>query len=209
MSAVQLGKNLKECGIATGNALARVALVCALISIGAGAATNNQRDPPQKPPPESAAQAGQPCADLDQLRKTIQQLTAELARVKKRLAVLEKEQTVVSLQDKLAKEQQRAGVLHAQLSGTIDKEATMQARVDQLDEQLRSENIDRALTGVGSLHPEDAREALRRRLSNEKRRVQSQLDLLHQDHTRLQGSLADSDLAIQRLRLRLIEATRS
>jgi hypothetical protein len=79
--------------------------------------------------------------------------------------------------------------------------------MDQLEEQLRPENLDRALAGVGSLHPEDAREALRRRLSSEKRRIQSQLDLLHQDHARLQSSLADSDAAIQRLRLRLMEAT--
>jgi len=191
MSAVQL----LESGIRSGNFLARVVLVCALMSVVAAGSTGNQQD--------------QNNSDVDQLRKTVQQLTTELTRIKKRVAELEKDRQVDSLQDKLGKEQQRAETLHAQLLATMDKEATLQARIDQLDEQLRPENIDRSLAGVGGLHPEDAREALRRRLTNDKRRVQAQLDLLHQDHTRLQASLADSDAAIQRLRLRLQEATRS
>lgn len=206
MSPAQLLKHLREAEIKPGKFLARVAFVCALMSIVAAASANNQQEPAQKPPPDSAAQPVQNNGDADQTRKTFQQLTAELTRIKKRVAELEKDRQVDSIQDKLEKEQQRAEGLHAQLLGTMEKEATLQARVDQMDEQLRPENLDRSLAGVGSLHPEDAREALRRRLTNEKRRVQLQLDLLHQDHTRLQASLADSDAAIQRLRLRLMEA---
>lgn len=209
MSAAQLLKHLKESGVRPGNFLARVALACALMSVVTGASPNSQQEPAPKSPPDSAAQPVQNNGDADQLRKTVQQLTAELTRLKKRVAELEKDRLVDSIQEKLGKEQQRAEGLHAQLLGTTEKEATLQARADQIDEQLLPENIDRSLTGVGSLHPEDAREALRRRLNAEKRRVQSQLDLLHQDHTRLQASLADSDAAIQRLRLRLAEATHS
>jgi len=204
MSAAQFLKS----GIRSGNFLARVTLVC-MMSLVADASTGTQQEPAQKPPPDSAAQPAPANANVDQLRKTVQQLNAELARLKKRVAELEKDRQVDSLQDKLSKEQQRAETLHAQLLGTMEKEAALQARIDQVDEQLRPENIDRSLAGVGGLHPEDAREALRRRLTNDKRRVQAQLDLLQQDHTRLQASLADSDAAIQRLRLRLQEATRS
>jgi chromosome segregation ATPase len=179
------------------------------MSVVAAAAHNNHQEPAQKPPPESAAQPVQNSGDANQPRKTVPQLTAELTRLKKRVADLEKNCQVDSLQDKLEKEQQRAEALHGQLLGTMEKEAALQPRIDQIDEQLRPENIDRSLAGVGSLHPEDVREALRRRLSSEKRRLQSQLDLLYQDHTRLQSALADSDAAIQRLRLRLTEATHS
>jgi hypothetical protein len=209
MSAAQLLKHLKESGVRPGNFLARVAFACALMSVVTAASSNNQQEPAPKSPPDSVAQPVQNNGDTEQLRKTVQQLNAELTLLKKRVAELEKDRLVDSIQDKLVKEQQRAEVLHAQLLGTMEKEATLQARADQIDEQLLPENIDRSLTGVGSLHPEDAREALRRRLTAEKRRVQSQLDLLHQDHTRLQASLADSDAAIQRLRLRLAEATHS
>lgn len=209
MSAARLLQHLKESGIRPGKSLARVALVGALMSVVAAAATDNQQEPAQKSPPDVAAQSTQNNSDADQLRKRVQQLTAELTRIKKRVAELERDRPVDSIQDKLGKEQQRAETLHAQLLATMEKEAALQARVDQFDEQLRPENMDRSLAGVGSLHPEDAREALRRRLSSEKRRIQSQLDLWHQDHTRLQSSLADSDAAIQRLRLRLMEAVRS
>lgn len=207
MSAAQLLQQLKESGIRPGSFLVRVAFVCALMSVVVAASPKNQPEPAQKPPPDSAAPVSNN-GDADQLRKTVQQLTAELTRIKKRVAELEKDRLVDSTQDKLEKEQQRAEALHAQLLGTMEKEAALQARVDQFDQQLLPDNIDRSLAGVGSLHPEDAREALRRRLTSEKRRVQSQLDLLHQDHTRLQASLADSDAAIQRLRLRLSEAVR-
>jgi small-conductance mechanosensitive channel len=207
MSATQLLKHLKEPGIGPGKLLTRVAWACALLSVVAAAAIENQPQA-QRGPSEQAAQSSQN-TDADQLRKTVQQLSAELTRLKKRVAELEKDRTVDALQDKLGKEQQRAEVLNGQLLVTMEKEGTLQARVEQLDEQLRPENIDNSQVGVGSLHPEDAREALRRRLTNEKRRAQTQLDLLRQDHARLQASLADADLSIQRLRLRLAEAVRS
>jgi hypothetical protein len=81
-------------------------------------------------------------------------------RIKKRVAELEKDRQVDFLQDKPGKEEQRAETFHAQLSATMEKETTLQARVDQLDERLRPGNIERSLAGVGGLHPEDAREAL-------------------------------------------------
>jgi small-conductance mechanosensitive channel len=208
MSVASLLKHLKKSGIGPISFLVRVAFVCALISVVAAASVGKQ-EPAKKPAPDSAAQPAQNDGDAGQLRKTIPQLTAELTRLRKRLAELEKNCPVDSLQEKLEKEQQHAEALHTQLLGTMDKEAALQVRIDQIDEQLRPENIDRSSAGVGSLHPEDDREALRRRLTAEKRRLQSQLDLLHQDHTRLQAGLADSDAAIQRLRLRLQEATHS
>ena len=208
MSA-QLLKHPSESGTRPGSFLPRLVFVCALMSVVAAAAANKHQEPSQKPPPDSAAQPAQKDCDADQLRKTVQQLTAELTRIKKRVAELEKTCPVESLQDKLKKEQQHAETLHAQLLATMEKEAALQPRIDQIDEQLRPDNMDRSLAGVGSLHPEDDREALRRRLTGEKRRLQSQLDLLHQDHTRLQAALADSDAAIQRLRLRIMEATHS
>lgn len=208
MSAAQLLKHFKESWIRPAKWVARVAVVCALLSVVGAAANQNQQEPAQKSPPNSTPQSTQ-VGEAGQLRKKIQQLTAELTRIKKRVVELEKVLRVDSIQDKLGKEEQRAETLHGQMLATMEKEAVLQVRMGQIDEQLRPENIDRSLSGVGSLHPEDAREALRRRLTSEKRRSQSQLDLLNQDHTRLQSSLADSDAAIQRLRLRLMEAGHS
>jgi chromosome segregation ATPase len=147
--------------------------------------------------------------DCDQLRKTVQQLTAELEQLKRRGPGLDKHRQIDYLRDLLMKEEQRAEALQAQIQDATEKEGPLQTRIDQLDEQLRPDNIDQALAGVGSMRPEEAKEALRRRLGNEKRRIQAQLDLLHQSQARLRDSLATADASIQRLRLRLAEATRS
>lgn len=152
-------------------------------------------------------QATQDKTDCEQVRKMVQQLTAEVEPLKKKVAELDKYRQVDYLRDLLVKEEQRSEALQAQLLDIGEKEDPLQTRIDQLDDQLRPENIDQALAGVGSTRPEDAQEALRRRLGNEKRRQQTQLDLLHQNRTRIQTSLAGADASIQRLRLRLSEAT--
>ena len=81
-------------------------------------------------------------------------------------------------------------------------------RLEQLDQQLRPENIERVFVGAGLVRPEEAREGLRRRLSSERQNIMSTLESLRSERTRIQNSLASSDLAIQRLRLRLAEAAR-
>ena len=156
---------------------------------------------------ESAPQTQDKTA-CEQERKTVQRLSAEVAQLKRKVAELEKYHQVDYLRELLVKEEQRAQALQAQLRDTIDKEAAIQPKIDQLDYQLRPENIEAALAGSGSVHPEDARELLRRRLNNDKRALQTQLDLLRQNHSRLQGDLAGTDASILRLRLKIIEETR-
>jgi sugar-specific transcriptional regulator TrmB len=80
--------------------------------------------------------------------------------------------------------------------------------MDQIAQQLSPEAIERGLAGVGSVHPEEAREDTRRRLTSEKNRIQTQIDLLKQDQRRTQASLATTDAAIQRLKQKLLEAQR-
>jgi len=182
------------------------ALLCAMLVCFAflsAASLRKQAEPRNASAPFAADQA-----DCDQLRKTVQQLTADVDQLKRKVADLDKYRQIDYLRDLLMKEEQRAEAVQAQTQDIIDKEAPLQRRIDQLDEQLRPENIDQALAGVGSMRPEEAKDALRRRLGNEKRRIQAQLDLLHQSQARLQASLATADASIQRLRLRLTEAAR-
>jgi len=49
------------------------------------------------------------------------------------------------------------------------------------------------LAGVGSVHPEELREARRRQLEIEKRGVQSQLDVLAASRSRLEIAIAAAD----------------
>jgi len=99
-------------------------------------------------------------------------------------------------------EEDRALKLQSQLLTVGEQEANVQSQLDQVNEQLRPENIDN-LQIYGSVRPEEVRDATRRKLTTQQRTIQSQLQLILQSRTRLQSSLSTTDLAIQKLRQQL------
>lgn len=140
--------------------------------------------------------------DPEKMRKTIKRLQKEIADLHSKVTELERMRQVDTLHDRLTKEEQRVEQLQQQLLEVAEKEAGLQGRMDEINEQLRPENIAQ-LQIYGSLRPEQARENTRVRLTAEKERIQSQLALLQQSHKRLQASLAVNDLVILRLRAQL------
>jgi hypothetical protein len=142
------------------------------------------------------------------VRKNLQRLRAEVRQIRKKITELEKDRQANVLRDVLTREEQRAETLQVRLRETLERQVTLQIRMEQVDQQGRPENIERMFVGVGMVRPEEARETVRRRLSVEKQGIQAQLDLLRQERARLVASLASADAAIQRLRLRIAEATR-
>jgi len=89
--------------------------------------------------------------------------------------------------------QEKAASLRAQVAEVETKQAELQTRLQNLDEQLKPENIESALAGVGSTHPEDLREQRRRQLEIERNGVRAQLDLLATSHSRLETAIAAAD----------------
>jgi hypothetical protein len=148
------------------------------------------------------------CAEVDDLRKNLQKQTLELQQLRSKVALLEKERLATTIQDQLTKEEQRGELLQLRLIDIAEKDAKLQQQLDQVNAQLRPERIESALAGVGLVHPEEAREEIRKRLTNEKLRLQSQIELLRQDRVRTQSSLATTDASIQRLKIKLAEALR-
>src|ERR1700750_2313076 len=63
-------------------------------------------------------------------------------------------------------------------------------RLEDLNEQLKPENIERALAGIGSTHPEDLREYRRKALTIERDGIQTQLDLLEESRARIKAEIA-------------------
>src|SRR5213593_2191672 len=94
--------------------------------------------------------------------------------------------------------QKRAASLRAQLVETQTRQAELQTRLQQLEENLKPDNIERSLAGVGSVHPEELCEARRRQLEIEKRGVQSQLDVLAASRSRLETAIASADAELYR-----------
>src|SRR5437773_4004344 len=89
--------------------------------------------------------------------------------------------------------QNRAASMRAQLVETQARQVELQTRLQQLEEDLKPENIEHSLAGVGSTHPEELREQRRRQLENEKKGVESQLEVLAAGRTRLEAAVARAD----------------
>lgn len=89
--------------------------------------------------------------------------------------------------------QERTANLRAQLLDVQARQAELQIRQQQLDEELKPEKIEHSLAGVGSVHPEELREARRRQLEIERRGVQSQPDTLAASPVRLETAIAAAD----------------
>jgi hypothetical protein len=84
--------------------------------------------------------------------------------------------------------------LKLQLIGVKAREDDLKLRVQQLDENLKPENIERALAGVGSTRPEELREQRRRQLTIEKTGVVAQLEETAALRSRLETSLAAAEV---------------
>jgi len=79
--------------------------------------------------------------------------------------------------------------LRAQLSEIQDREAEVKIRLEQLDFDLKPENIERYFNAVGSTRPEELRESRRRQLQTEKDRLVAQLEQLGSSRVRLEAAI--------------------
>ena len=88
---------------------------------------------------------------------------------------------------------QAAQQLRNELSQLNDKEAEVKIRLQELDYELKPENIERFSAGVGSVHPEELREARRKKLQIEKDRLQAQLTEIGQSRQQLEAAIVAAD----------------
>lgn len=83
--------------------------------------------------------------------------------------------------------------LKAQLLDVQAKEEDLRTRLQQLDESIKPENIERSLAGVGSTRPEELREQRRRQLSIQRDGVLAQLQTIETSRMRLEAALANAE----------------
>lgn len=90
--------------------------------------------------------------------------------------------------------------LRAQLRDVTNKQAQFQAREQQLDEELKPENIERSLASVGTTDATALRDQRRQQLEREKAAVEEQLQSLASSHSQLESSIASAEAEAVRLR---------
>ena len=140
------------------------------------------------------------------MRTSIKQLTTENERLRAKVTELERRLRNQSIRDRMTQEEQRAENLDGQLFSIATEESNLQAQLEDVNEQLRPENIQQ-LQIFGSLRPEEVRESTRRKLSNQQSRIQAQIQLLQQSRARIQSSISVTDMLIQNLRAQMQSPT--
>jgi phage shock protein A len=105
--------------------------------------------------------------------------------------------------ERLTRAEQRAEQIRSQLIDTESKIADLQSRIEQVEYSLKPENIDKVATGMGTVHPEEARDSRRKQLENERTRLQAQLKILETSKSRLEVSQTNADAEVDSLRAKM------
>jgi hypothetical protein len=116
---------------------------------------------------------------------------------------LESVKKVTTNLDLLTHAEERAEVLRKQLIELIEKETAYKSRMAQFDEDLRPENIERSMVGVGGTRTVEMRDTRRRVLETDKRGVENLLSITVQSRIRLEDDVRQADQLVTRLRQRL------
>ncbi|HKP48185.1 MAG TPA: hypothetical protein VJT50_16410 [Pyrinomonadaceae bacterium] len=137
------------------------------------------------------------------MQQTIDNLSNQVNRLNDKLSQMQENERSLIDMERLTRAEQRAESVRSQIFDTETKLADLESRREEVDYALKPENIERSTAGYGTTHPEDAREARRRQLEGEKARLQTQISLLENSRTRLQGALATAENEVDVLRRRL------
>ena len=130
-------------------------------------------------------------------------LSTQVDKLTDKITQMEESQRSLVDLERMSRAESRSAALRAELRDVQAKEADLEAKAEQIEYDLKPENIERSVSGYGTTHPEDLRDQRRRKLENEKQRLRKQLDQLGISHTRLDEAIATSDTEIDRLRKKL------
>jgi chromosome segregation ATPase len=136
------------------------------------------------------------------MQQTINALSNQVDRLNDKLTQMQQNDRTLIDMERLTRAEQRAESLRAQQLDVESKLADLQSKVELIDYQLKPENLERA-AGFGTVHPEEAREARRRQLENERSRALAQIKILEASRTRLETSVATADTEVDSLRRKI------
>lgn len=139
--------------------------------------------------------------------------SAELKELRDRIKLLEstgkkneydeKQKRMVLNLDILTRAEQRSESLRKQHFEMIEKENTINSRLEQIDFDIRPEMIERTLRLAGSMRPEEIRDNRRKSLTAERTNLQSLLTDIQTTRANLNMNLLKSEQMVEKLRLKL------
>lgn len=143
--------------------------------------------------------------ETERLSKRIKELNTRIKSLEsnKQNEYDQKQKRLLLNMDILSRAEQRAEVLRKQLFELIDKENSIQTRIDQLSYDLRPEMLDRMVAFAGSLRPEEIRETKKKTLESEKRNLENLLTQIQTSRISLEDNLRKADLLVEKVRFKL------
>jgi chromosome segregation ATPase len=162
----------------------------------------NSSDSSVVPNASANANASQP-EDPESMKKTIRTLSNQVDKLNDKLTDMQTaQQSMVDL-ERLSRAEQRSSQLRTELRDVQSKKADLEAHREQLESDLKPENIERSVAGYGSTRPEDLRAQRKKQLENDRTRTLQQIDQLTASESRIQQAIATSDVEVDRLQKKL------
>lgn len=96
--------------------------------------------------------------------------------------------------------------LRSQLRDLVDKEAALRARLDEVEEALRPENVERSVAAVGTTDARALREQRREQLEKQKGEVEEQMRALAARRAEIESSITAFEAEAVRLRAAALAA---
>lgn len=190
-----------------------ILLFCLLACFGAPTFAQRPGSSTSMPQEQSPGNGTDPIAnEISLLRKSLQTLNARLQAITEDLLGSDSRQKdnpserikrIATNIDLLTRTEERAEILRKQLIELIEKETAFRIRLTQLEEEIRPENIERAMSGVGTTRTAELRDTRRRALDNEKRGIENLLNITTQSRFRLEEDVRQADQMVTKLKLKL------
>jgi hypothetical protein len=162
--------------------------------------------------PKKSKTTARPAADED-MKQTINSLSNQVDRLNDKLGQMQETDQALIDMERLSRAEQRAENLRSQQVEVEGKLADLQSRLEDVEYQMKPENIEREMATYGSTRPEVVRETRRRKLESERSRLLAQIKILENSRVRLESAVAtadaESDLLRRRLELRRTQESTS
>ena len=151
--------------------------------------------------------------EIGLLRKSLQTLNLRLREISDKVLAPgssqsgspnDKQNRIALNLDLLSKAEQRAEALRKELFERIEKEASLKSRLVQMDEDMRPENIERAMSPIGTTRTAELRDVRRRVFENDRRGLESLLNQTSQSRQRLEDDVRQADSLVSKLRQRIL-----
>jgi chromosome segregation ATPase len=147
--------------------------------------------------------------DPEAMKKTIHTLSNQVDKLNDKLNEMQSSQQSMVDLERLGRAEQRSAQLRQELRDAQAKKADLAVHLDQVEYDLKPENIERAAAGYGTTRPEEVRAQRQKQLENDRTRTRQQIDQLTAAESRLQLAIATSDIEVDRLQKKLEAADKA